>query len=170
MLMRAVVFIVAALVLAYVGAVLKVAIDGGYWWISPLALVAILWLGYAIGNEEDRHGYAVAWAKLKGQSPPKSPADVRRLVELERRARQPEPEPDLRLDAERTEADLARRHPPLPLERRAFEPYQLPLAGFAHSEPQPIGHSTPGLVLRREDLLRMSVEAQRPGFDRTDGG
>lgn len=48
------VYIVTALLLMPLGYLLHAAITNGYWWTMPIWIGCCLWLGYLVGNEEDR--------------------------------------------------------------------------------------------------------------------
>ena len=54
-------FVALALILAYIGAALHVALNAERYWVFPAFYAAMLGLGYAIGNERDRAHMRETW-------------------------------------------------------------------------------------------------------------
>lgn len=52
--MKLFVVVCTALVIAYLGQILKTAADAGQWWVFIAALPAAIALGYAVGSDYDR--------------------------------------------------------------------------------------------------------------------
>jgi len=64
--MRIVVAGITIAILLLIGHAVKTAMVGGWWWAPSVVIAGALYLGYLVGDDDDRQGYKDAWQRLTG--------------------------------------------------------------------------------------------------------